>query len=132
MIGNGSGLAGLRAHLKARIGAGSGDNWLLFGERHAATDFLLREELENWRAAGQLARLDLAFSRDQPQPRYVQHLLREQADAVRAWVARGAALYVCGSLQGMAAGVHEALAAILGEAALQALVDDGRYRRDVY
>jgi sulfite reductase (NADPH) flavoprotein alpha-component len=132
MIGNGSGLAGLRAHLKARIEFGSGDNWLLFGERHAATDFLLREELEGWRAAGQLARLDLAFSRDQPQPRYVQHLLREQADAVRAWVARGAALYVCGSLQGMAAGVHEALAAILGEAALQALVDDGRYRRDVY
>jgi sulfite reductase (NADPH) flavoprotein alpha-component len=132
LIGNGSGLAGLRAHLKARIDAGMRENWLLFGERNAATDFLLREELEGWVDAGQLARLDLAFSRDQPEPRYVQHLLREQGDAVRAWVARGAAIYVCGSLQGMASGVNEALAAVLGAAPLQALVDEGRYRRDVY
>jgi sulfite reductase (NADPH) flavoprotein alpha-component len=132
LIGNGSGLAGLRAHLKARIDAGMFENWLLFGERNAATDFLLRDELEGWVDAGQLARLDLAFSRDQAEPRYVQHLLRDQGDAVRAWVARGAAIYVCGSLQGMASGVHEALAAILGEAPLAALADAGRYRRDVY
>lgn len=132
LIGNGSGLAGLRAHLSARIRAGVRDNWLLFGERSAATDYLLRDELEGWRDDGQLARLDLAYSRDQPQPRYVQHLLREQGDTVRAWVARGAAIYVCGSLQGMASGVHQALAAILGEAVLTSLADTGRYRRDVY
>ena len=132
LIGNGSGLAGLRAHLAARIGAGEHDNWLLFGERNAATDYLLRDELEGWRDGGGLARLDLAFSRDQPAPRYVQHLLHEQADTLRAWVARGAAIYVCGSLQGMASGVHEALAAILGAAPLAALADAGRYRRDVY
>jgi sulfite reductase (NADPH) flavoprotein alpha-component len=62
----------------------------------------------------------------------VQDLLRAQADAVRAWIARGAAIYVCGSLQGMAGGVHQALGEILGEEALAQLGAEGRYRRDVY
>jgi sulfite reductase (NADPH) flavoprotein alpha-component len=131
-IGNGSGLAGLRALLKARIDLGEHDNWLLFGERNIQHDFLLREELQGWRDAGRLARLDLAFSRDQGERLYVQDLLRAQAAQVADWIARGAAIYVCGSLQGMAGGVHEALAGILGEDVLELLVADGRYRRDVY
>jgi sulfite reductase (NADPH) flavoprotein alpha-component len=131
-IGNGSGLAGLRAHLKARIDAGMHENWLLFGERQRAHDFLRREEIEGWLGSGCLARLALAFSREATEARYVQHLLREQARDVLEWVARGAAIYVCGSLQGMAGGVHEALLEILGEARLEALAAEGRYRRDVY
>ena len=131
-IGNGSGLAGLRALLKARIAAGKGDNWLLFGERNAAHDFLCRDELQGWLAAGSLARLDLAFSRDGATPRYVQHLLREQSAQLRSWVDGGAAIYVCGSLQGMAGGVHEALVEVLGVEALDGLTAEGRYRRDVY
>ena len=58
--------------------------------------------------------------------------LRAQADRLREWVGRGAAIYVCGSLQGMAGGVHEALGAILGAPQLDALAAEGRYRRDVY
>ena len=131
-IGNGSGLAGLRALIKSRIDAGKGDNWLLFGERNAAHDYLGREELQGWLAAGGLARLDLAFSRDQPTPRYVQHLVREHAGQLRSWVGEGAAIYVCGSLQGMAGGVHEALVEVLGEKNVEALTAQGRYRRDVY
>jgi len=131
-IGNGSGLAGLRALLKARIDAGVHRNWLLFGERNAAHDFLCRSELEQWRDSGALARLDLAFSRDGAGARYVQHLLDEQAQQLRDWVAGGAAIYVCGSLQGMAGGVHEALGAALGAENLDAMMADGRYRRDVY
>jgi len=132
LVGNGTGLAGLRAHLKARIDSGVVENWLVFGERNAAHDFLCREELQAWLAEGKLARLDLAFSRDGAGPRYVQHLLRERADALRAWVERGAAIYVCGSLQGMATGVHEALIEALGSDALDTLALEGRYRRDVY
>jgi sulfite reductase (NADPH) flavoprotein alpha-component len=132
LIGNGSGLAGLRGLLRARIGLGVTDNWLLFGERNAAHDFLLRGELEGWRAAGWLARLDLSFSRDQQERIYVQDLLRVQASVVRDWVERGAAIYVCGSLQGMAGGVHEALGELLGKEMLEQLAADGRYRRDVY
>jgi sulfite reductase (NADPH) flavoprotein alpha-component len=132
VVGNGTGLAGLRAHLKARIDAGVVDNWLVFGERNAAVDFLCRDELEAWRDAGQLTRLDAVFSRDGGEARYVQHVLAAQADEVRAWIARGAAVYVCGSLQGMASGVHEALGAVLGAEALDDLAAQGRYRRDVY
>lgn len=131
-IGNGSGLAGLRALIKSRIDAGKGDNWLLFGERNAAHDFLCRDELQGWLASSGLARLDLAFSRDQATPRYVQHLVREHAPALRKWVDEGAAIYVCGSLQGMAGGVHEALTEVLGAETLDALTAEGRYRRDVY
>jgi len=132
LIGNGTGLAGLRTLLKARIDAGVIENWLVFGERNVRHDFLLREELEGWVDAGQLARLDLAFSRDGGGVRYVQHVLAERADELRAWIARGAAVYVCGSLQGMASGVHEALAEALGADALHGLTTEGRYRRDVY
>ena len=132
LIGNGTGLAGLRAHLKARIEAGVHENWLVFGERNAEHDFLCREELQGWVEAGQLARLDLAFSRDGGEVRYVQHLLAGHGEQLRAWVARGAALYVCGSLQGMASSVHAVLADTLGADALDELAAQGRYRRDVY
>ena len=131
-IGNGSGLAGLRSLLKARIDAGTCRNWLLFGERNAAHDFLCRDELEAWRDGGMLARLDLAFSRDGGQARYVQHLIGVHGDELRRWVADGAAIYVCGSLQGMAGGVHDALVSVLGLETVAALMADGRYRRDVY
>ena len=131
-IGNGSGLAGLRSLLKARIDAGTHCNWLLFGERNAAHDYLCRGELEEWRDSAALARLDLAFSRDGATARYVQHLVLEQADRLRAWVQAGAAIYVCGSLQGMAGGVHDALVAVLGAGTVETMMADGRYRRDVY
>lgn len=132
LIGNGTGLAGLRALLKARVAAGRGDHWLLFGERQAARDGLHREEIEGWRRAGLLERIDWVYSRDQAERRYVQHVLREQAQRLRDWVARGAAIYVCGSLQGMAAGVDAALAEALGREALEHLAETGRLRRDVY
>ncbi|MFC5548376.1 sulfite reductase subunit alpha [Massilia aerilata] len=132
LIGNGSGLAGLRGLLRARVQLGVRENWLLFGERNAAHDFLLRAELEGWQAAGWLEKLDLAFSRDQDQRRYVQDVLRAQAVLVRQWVEHGAAIYVCGSLQGMAGGVHAVLQEILGGGVVERLAAEGRYRRDVY
>lgn len=132
LIGNGTGLAGLRSHLRARVAAGQHDNWLLFGERNAAHDFLCRDELTAWQATGALKRLDMVFSRDQSDRLYVQHRLLQVEDVLRAWLDRGAAIYVCGSLQGMASGVDAALRQIAGDAALRELTTSGRYRRDVY
>ncbi|NMK50528.1 sulfite reductase subunit alpha [Achromobacter sp. Bel] len=132
LVGNGTGLAGLRALIKARRAAGHRRNWLIFGERNAAHDRFCHEDIAAWRQDGTLERLDAVYSRDQPQRRYVQHVLREQADAVRSWVDAGAAIYVCGSLQGMASGVDAALQDILGDDRLQAMQHGGRYRRDVY
>ncbi|SHG52890.1 sulfite reductase subunit alpha [Massilia sp. CF038] len=132
LIGNGTGIAGLRAHLKHRIANGRRDNWLVFGERNAAHDHFCRDDIDAWQRDGALASLSLAFSRDGAEPRYVQHALSAQAEQVRQWVAQGAAIYVCGSLQGMAAGVHDALLAALGQQQLDQLDAEGRYRRDVY
>lgn len=132
LIGNGTGLAGLRSFLKARIASGEERNWLLFGERNRAQDFLCGDELQGWLASGDLARLDLAFSRDQAEKVYVQDLLREQSGKLQHWLDQGAAIYVCGSLQGMAGGVDAALNELLGSSRVEALIEEGRYRRDVY
>ena len=132
LIGNGTGLAGLRAHLRARAAMGRHDNWLVFGERQAAHDYLCRKEIEAWQARGVLQRLDMVFSRDQPERFYVQHRLLQSADTLRAWLDNGAAIYVCGSLQGMASGVDAALRQIAGNALWSDLSATGRYRRDVY
>ncbi|PKM23655.1 MAG: flavodoxin, partial [Gammaproteobacteria bacterium HGW-Gammaproteobacteria-12] len=109
-----------------------GRNWLLFGERNRACDFFCGDELQAALAAGELQHLDLVFSRDQADKRYVQDLLREQGERLHAWLNEGAAIYVCGSLQGMAGGVDAALRELLGDATVQELVEEGRYRRDVY
>ena len=132
LLGNGTGLAGLRSLLKARIADGQRDNWLLFGERNIAHDFHCAEDVQGWLANGDLARLDLAFSRDQMEKIYVQDRLRAAAAELRQWLAGGAAIYLCGSLQGMASGVDQVLLELLGAEAVEALIEQGRYRRDVY
>ena len=132
LIGNGTGIAGLRAHLKQRIAAGSRRNWLLFGERNSDRDFFYGDEILEWRSQGHIERLDLAFSRDQAKSVYVQHKLLAAADSLREWIEAGASIYVCGSLAGMAPGVDGVLRQVLGDAAVENLLSEGRYRRDVY
>jgi sulfite reductase (NADPH) flavoprotein alpha-component len=132
LIGNGTGIAGLRALLKSRVQRGHRHNWLLFGERNAAHDAFFGAEIAMWTREGWLECVDRVFSRDQTERRYVQHRLAEQSPQLKEWVDRGACIYVCGSLEGMAPGVNAALAAALGEDALEGLAASGRYRRDVY
>lgn len=140
LIGNGTGMAGLRAHLKARALQWQNSNkhadrapcWLLFGERSAKADLHHAAELQAWQAQGVLVRLDVAFSREEGGPRYVQDCVAQCAADLRIWVEQGAAIYVCGSLAGMASGVDVALRQALGSDELEALSQAGRYRRDVY
>lgn len=132
LIGNGTGIAGLRAHLKARAVSARALNWLLFGERNAAHDFHFMDEIRAWHSSGVLSKLDTAFSRDQAQKQYVQHALADNVGLVADWVAQGAAIYVCGSANGMAQEVHAVLLHALGEDVLTQLAAEGRYKRDVY
>ncbi|MET0320471.1 MAG: sulfite reductase flavoprotein subunit alpha [Duganella sp.] len=131
-IGNGSGMAGLRSHLRARVAAGAHRNWLIFGERQREFDSICAQEIAGWRDAGMLPELDLVFSRDVAGGEYVQDRMRVRADVLRDWLHDGAVLYVCGSLQGMAGGVDAALEEMIGRAAVDDLIETGRYRRDVY
>ncbi len=139
LVGAGTGLAGLLAHLRYRgmHRDAAAPAWLVFGERCARSDRWYAEQIDAWRTDGTLQRVDLAFSRPDAtrsgaQARYVQDLLAANAADVRRWIVDdGATVLVCGGLA-MAQGVHDALAAILGAPVLDGLADAGRYRRDVY
>ncbi len=143
MIGPGTGVAPFRAFLEEREHRGaSGANWLFFGEQYMRTDFLYQREWLKWRDSGLLDRLDVAFSRDEPQKVYVQDRIRENGAAVYQWLAEGAYVYVCGDAEYMAPDVHQALIDVIAEqgglsnddaaAWLGQLQKDKRYQRDVY
>ncbi|GAA5007790.1 sulfite reductase flavoprotein subunit alpha [Acinetobacter puyangensis] len=131
-IGNGTGIAGLLSLLKQREQLGFIQNWLIFGERQHSVDYFYRKQIELWQQTEHLQYVDLAFSRDQAQRIYVQDKLLEQQQRVIEWVERGAVIYICGSIDGMASSVEQALIDILGEEKLNELRQTDRYRRDVY
>ena len=131
-IGNGTGIAGLLSLLSARAHSSYTENWLIFGERQHNVDYFFKDTIQAWQNTAMLKRLDLAFSRDQEEKIYVHHKLRQNADELKQWVANGAVIYVCGSIQGMATDVEHALNDILGADLLDELRQQGRYRRDVY
>lgn len=132
LIGNGTGLAGLLAHLRQRARDGGAPAWLFLGERHPDCDDLHAGTRAVLTARGTLAETWSAWSRHGDGPRYVQDAVAAAGDRIAAAVAGGAAIYVCGSLAGMAPGVHAALATILGEDVLERMLEEGRYRRDIY
>lgn len=143
MIGPGTGIAPFRGFLHERRALGhKGKNWLFFGERSAATDYLYRDELESMQADGHLSRLDTAFSRDTDRKVYVQDRMMEQAPQFWSWLQDGATVYVCGDASRMAKDVHGTLCRIVqeqGAMTAQAAVeyvgelkDAHRYHRDVY
>jgi sulfite reductase (NADPH) flavoprotein alpha-component len=143
MVGPGTGIAPFRAFLYERKATGaSGRNWLLFGDQHSASDFLYREETETLARQGALARLDTAFSRDQPEKIYVQHRMLENARELFDWLEQGAHFYVCGDAKRMAKDVEEALHRVVetggGRNREQAaeyvsqLKAEKRYQRDIY
>lgn len=143
MIGPGTGIAPFRGFLHERRATGAtGKNWLFFGERSAATDFLYRDELESMLRDGHLARLDTAFSRDQEAKIYVQDRMLENSRELWNWLQEGASVYVCGDASRMAKDVHTALHKVAekeggmssdeAQAYIATLKDDHRYHRDVY
>ncbi len=143
MIGPGTGIAPFRGFLHDRAARGhAGGNWLFFGERHQATGFYYRDELDAFARSGVLTRLDTAFSRDGDKKLYVQDRMRENAADLWKWIADGAYLYVCGDASRMARDVDAALCGIVAQqsgrspksaaAYLQAMSAERRYVRDVY
>src|SRR5690606_1024972 len=143
MVGAGTGVAPFRAFVEHRAEHGHrGDNWLVYGDRCFATDFLYQLEWLRWRKEGVLTRMDVAFSRDGAEKVYVQHRLREQSRRLYEWLERGAHFYVCGDAERMAGDVHQALLDVvrqeggMSEERAQEYVAElkaqKRYQRDVY
>jgi sulfite reductase (NADPH) flavoprotein alpha-component len=141
MIGPGTGIAPFRAFVQEREAMGaSGKNWLFFGDQHFETDFLYQTEWLRYLKTGVLTRMNVAFSRDQQQKVYVQHLMAEHGKELYAWLQDGAHLYVCGDEKRMAHDVHDALLGIVASMTdpdnakkyLANLQKEKRYQRDVY
>lgn len=143
MVGPGTGIAPFRAFLQERAAKKSpGRNWLFFGDQHRETDYLYGEEFEEYLANGDLARLDLAFSRDQKEKIYVQNRMEEKGAELWEWVKNGAYFFVCGDAKRMAKDVDKALHDVIAkhggmspeEAAdfVKAMKKEKRYLRDVY
>lgn len=143
MVGPGTGIAPFRAFIEERAETeAKGDSWLFFGDQKYNEDFLYQLEIQDHLSTGALTKLDVAFSRDQPEKVYVQHKMEEQAAELWAWLEKGAHFYVCGDASRMAKDVNDTLLDIISkqgnktpeEAAeyLKALKTDQRYQRDVY
>jgi sulfite reductase (NADPH) flavoprotein alpha-component len=143
MVGPGTGIAPFRAFVQDRVASGAtGRNWVFFGDQKHATDFLYGDEWLDYLAKKQVARLDLAWSRDQIQKIYVQDRMRENAAELWAWLQGGGYFYVCGDAKRMAKDVDVALHDIIAEQGkmepaaaadyVKQLKKDKRYQRDVY
>ena len=153
MIGPGTGVAPFRGFLQRRKqqlrnlsdeeSQKKGPCWLFFGCRLKEEDFLYRSDLEGFKSDGVLDELKCAFSREDPDKKtYVQHLIREHANAVGAIVANPKSkIFVCGDGGGMAKDVHSALVNSLvttgmdtkqAEAVLMLMTKQGRYVRDIW
>jgi len=144
MIGPGTGVAPFRAYLQERkITGAKGKNWLFFGAQHERSDFAYEDEFNAYVKEGLLARLDCAWSRDQPQKIYVQHKMTENAAEIWKWIdAGGAHFFVCGDARRMAKDVDATLRKIIQEQGgksveqaneyVEKLKREKRYKRDVY
>jgi sulfite reductase (NADPH) flavoprotein alpha-component len=143
MIGAGTGVAPYRAFVEERAETDtSSPSWLFFGARNYTNDFLYQLEWQDHLQSRALGRIDVAFSRDQPEKVYVQDRLWARRDEIRGWIADGAHIYLCGDEKGLGRDVDATLARILaeprnepieaGKAQLGELLRTGRYQRDVY
>ena len=143
MVGPGTGIAPFRSFLEEReMTEAKGKNWLLFGDRNSATDYLYEDELEEMKASGLLTKLSLAFSRDQEEKIYVQTKMVEHGAELFQWLEEGGYFFVCGDAFRMAKDVDKALHQVIAthgnlsedQAAeyVQKLQSEKRYVRDVY
>lgn len=143
MVGPGTGIAPFRSFIEERaVNGTSGRTWLFFGDQHAASDFLYKDELEKYQENGVVTKLTTAFSRDTEIKVYVQNKMLENSKELFEWLENGASFYVCGDKSRMAKDVHEALITVIeqegamsreaAEAYLNDMQKQHRYQRDVY
>lgn len=146
LIGAGTGIAPYRGFLQNRrsqqkLGHRLGKVYLIFGCRNEQ-DFLYQEE---WTRAEQegLIQVYPAFSRKEGlEKTYVQHIVRDQAEAIFTLLEQGAQLYVCGDGAYMAPDVEATFISLYQQkysvteaeatAWLQELQKSGRYMKDVW
>jgi NADPH-ferrihemoprotein reductase len=148
MIGPGTGIAPMRALLQERRHQRLsqkktvGTNILYFGCKKRSLDYLYEDELRSFQEEGILDHLYVAFSREEKDKVYVQHLLSKNAKETWDLIdSESASIYVCGGVK-MGNDVTEALKEIIsthGQMSfsdvkdyLAKLASDGRFVQELW
>lgn len=133
MIGPGTGIAPMRAllqeraHQKLSQNLSVGSNILYFGCKNKDLDFIYSDELNKYEKEGVLTDMHLAFSREQKEKVYVQHLLaKNSSDTWKLIEEEGAYIYVCGGVK-MGQDVSVALRKIVAEHGNRNSTDSKKY-----
>ncbi|KFV61779.1 NADPH--cytochrome P450 reductase, partial [Dryobates pubescens] len=120
MVGPGTGIAPFigfiqeRAWLKQQ-GSEAGP-WLAGGVVAERQDYLYRQELARFQQEGVLTQLHVAFSRDQAEKVYVQHLLKKNKESIWKLLNEdNAHIYVCGDARNMARDVQNTFCEIVAQ-----------------
>lgn len=146
MIGPGTGVApfvGFLQHRQLQKNNTDGQTWLFFGCRYSDRDYLYSNELEIFMRSGILSRINISFSREGKQKRYVQHDIEKRGAQFFDWVVNDeAVIYVCGDGKNMARDVKKTVVEVFvkcgkktveeAEAFLRELENSGRYIEDVW
>ena len=148
MVGPGTGIAPMRALLQERayqresLKESVGPNVLYFGCKQRSMDYLYEDELKVFREQGHLGIFHVAFSREQKEKVYVQHLLSQNAkDTWELVDGEGASIFVCGGVK-MGNDVTEKLKSICVEEGnlspddakdyLNKLASEGRFVQELW
>ncbi|MFT3814661.1 MAG: cytochrome P450 [Acidovorax sp.] len=121
MVCAGTGLAPFHGFLQERAlqaqsGRSVGPSLLFFGCDHPDVDYLYKDELAAWEAAGVVSVRPAFFKQPQGDVTFVQHRLWQDRADVAALFQQGATVYVCGDGQRMAPAVRETFIRIYREA----------------
>jgi sulfite reductase alpha subunit-like flavoprotein len=134
MVAGGTGIAPFKGFVDHRAHMASeelSDAWLIVGCRTRGNR-LYGEEMERAAADGALTKYLVGYSREPDEPkRYVDVVMRENADGIRDLIKRGGHVYVCGDIR-IEASVRGALADIVGEAEVVSLEKSARYHLDIF
>uniref|UniRef100_A0A182VQC2 NADPH-dependent diflavin oxidoreductase 1 n=1 Tax=Anopheles minimus TaxID=112268 RepID=A0A182VQC2_9DIPT len=136
MIGPGTGLAPFRGILQERELSEtptSAPLVLFFGCRSSTADFHCEEDLKRMEESGML-QLFCAFSRDQPDKIYVQHIIKQQGVLLKKLLVESAGyVLVSGSSKNMPQAVKEALIEAIGDAqCIEDMIQANRYQEETW
>ncbi|XP_055587326.1 NADPH-dependent diflavin oxidoreductase 1 [Uranotaenia lowii] len=137
MVGPGTGLAPFRAIIQEREllydTERVGPLVLFFGCRQSQSDFHCEEDLRRWENSGLLT-LFCAFSQDQKDKVYVQHLISKQGALLRKLLMElNGVFLVSGSSKNMPEAVREALGEAIGSSLyVDEMIKSDRYQEETW